>query len=171
MITIPVIAQIIGIIGMVFNILSFQCKKNKHLVLALGTGSLLFSFNYLLLGAFSSAGFNIINILRSASVLNKKTHNNAVFAGICLLYTAVTVFTYEDFWSIILLASQLAAVYAILYKNGGFIRKIQFFVVSPVWLINNIFMAFTIGGIICEVFTIISVIVSFIRYGKNGFDA
>lgn len=65
-------AQLVGIIAMAFNIGSFQCKKNKNLLLALGTGSLLFSVNYVLLGAFASAGFNMMNILRSAFAINKK---------------------------------------------------------------------------------------------------
>lgn len=65
----------------VFNIFSFQCKKNKHLVLMLGTGSLLFALNYILLGSFASAGFNIGNILRSVAVLNRKTKTAAGFAA------------------------------------------------------------------------------------------
>lgn len=165
------VAQGIGILAMLFNIFSFQCKKNKHLVLMLGTGSLLFSLNYILLGSFAGAGFNIGNILRSVAVLNQKTKTNVLFGIICLFYTAVAAFTFESIWTLVLLASQLAATYAIWYKDGAFIRKVQFFFVSPTWLINNLFMTFTIGGIICEVFTIASVIVSFIRYGKDGFRA
>lgn len=165
------VAQGIGILAMLFNIFSFQCKKNKHLVLMLGTGSLLFAVNYLLLGSLAGAGFNLGNILRSVMVLKKKTKATALFAVICLLYTAVALVTFESIWTLVLLASQLAATWAIWYKNGAVIRKLQFFFVSPVWLINNIFVAFTIGGIICEVFTILSVIVSFVRYGKDGFNA
>ena len=37
------VAQIISIVAMLFNILSFQCRKNRTLALVLGTGSLLFA--------------------------------------------------------------------------------------------------------------------------------
>lgn len=168
---IAIIAQVIGIVAMLFNILSFQCKKTEHLAIAMGIGSLLFSTNYVLVGAFASAGFNIINVLRSASVANKKTHNNILFGVICALYIIITIFTFESWWTIVLLIAQLTATYVLWYQSGAVIRKVQFFFVSPIWLINNIFFAFTIGGIICELFTIASVIVSLIRYGKDGFEA
>lgn len=165
------VAQGIGILAMLFNIFSFQCKKNKHLMLMLGTGSLLFAVNYLLLGSLAGAGFNVVSILRSVAVLKKKTAAPVLFAAICGLFVAVGILTYESVWTLVLLAAMLAATWAMWYKDGAMIRKVQFFFVSPVWLINNIFMTFTIGGIICEVFTILSVIVSFIRYGKDGFKA
>ncbi len=167
----PIVAQIIGIIAMTFNILSFQCKKTERLALVMGIGSLLFSTNYLLVEAYASAGFNIVNLVRSASVANKKIHNNVMFGVVCVLYIIVTLFTFENWWTIVLLVTQLIATFVLWFKNGAVIRKVQFFFVSPIWLINNIFFAFTIGGIICELFTIASVIVSLIRYGKDGFEA
>jgi len=69
-----------------------------------------------------------------------------------------------------LMAAQLAASYSLMFKSGTFIRNMRFFFVSPVWLINNTVMCFTVGGIICEIITMISVIVSFIRYRKTGFE-
>ena len=168
---IGIVAQIIGIIAMAFNILSFQCKKTERLALVMGIGSLLFSTNYLLVEAYASAGFNVVNLLRSASVANKKLHNKVMFGVVCALYIIVTALTFENWWTIVLLIAQLVATFVLWFKNGAVIRKVQFFFVSPIWLINNIFFAFTIGGIICELFTIASVIVSLIRYGKDGFEA
>ena len=165
-----IVAQIIGIIAMIFNILSFQCKKNRNLTIVLGIGSLLFSANFILLNAFASAGFNIINIFRSITFINKKTRNNLFFAINILLYFIVALFTYESLWTLVLLFAQFAGTYAIWYKDGGFIRKAQCLCVSPIWLVNNTFVTFTIGGIICETFTIVSALVSFIRFRKSGFD-
>lgn len=165
------VAQGIGIVAMLFNILSFQCKKNRHLMLMLGTGSLLFAVNYLLLGSLASAGFNVVSILRSVAVVNKKTTATPLFAVVCGLFVLVTVLTFDSIWTLALLAAMLASTWAMWYKDGAVIRTVQFFFVSPIWLINNIFMTFTVGGIICEVFTIGSVIISFIRYGKDGFRA
>lgn len=162
-----IIAQIFGIMGMFFNIFSFQCKKNTHLIAVLGMGSLMFSLNYLLVGAFAGAWFNIINILLSVCVINKRTHNNPMFVLVCALYIFVSVFAYDGVWTLVLLFSQLAKTFAMWYKNGGFIRKTQLFCISPIWLINNM-LVFSIGGIICEVFTIISVIVSFFRLRQTA---
>lgn len=164
------IAQIIGILAMGVNILSFQCKRSKNLLLAQGVGSLMFSLNYILLGDVASAGFNIVNIARSAGGVSKKGHNKFFFAVVCMMYTLVAVFTYKSLWSFAVLFAQIAGTYAMWYKDGAFVRRNQFFVISPIWLINNLWVTFTIGGILCEVFTLTSVIISFIRYGKNGFD-
>ena len=76
-------AQIIGTLAMIFNIASFQCKKNRHLVFMLGLGSLLCCVSFTMLGAIASAGFNIINILRSVCISKKRLHSNAVFFVLC----------------------------------------------------------------------------------------
>ena len=53
--------------------------------------------------------------------------------------------------------------------NGKHIRILQLFYTSPVWLVHN-FYNFTLGGILCEAFCICSVLVSFLRFGKDGFE-
>lgn len=69
----------------------------------------------------------------------------------------------------VLTFSSLIVMSVVMWRaNPGHIRYTQLFVVSPAWLTNNIFH-FTLGGILCEVLSMISVVVSFIRYGKDGF--
>ncbi len=46
-----VVAQTVGITAMCVLIFSFQCKKNRNLILMQGLGGLLFALNYLLLGS------------------------------------------------------------------------------------------------------------------------
>ena len=169
--SIDIIAQVIGIVAMVFIIAAFQFKKNKHLILAQGIGGLLFSINYFLVGSLPSAGFNVVSVLSSGLTITQKKHRHFWFGLICFGYLVITVLTYESLWTIILSLAQLAINYAFWYQDGKVIRKIRIFFTSPVWLINNIFVAFTIGGIICEIFSIVSAIVSFIRYRKSGFEA
>ena len=163
---IPIIAQSLGILAMGFNIFSFQCKKNKQLIALIGVGSCLFSLSYLLSNALASAGFNIVNIFRSVSATNKKMHNNIIFALLFLAYILVAILTFNSVWTIFLLSAQLVETFAMWYTSGDFIRKARVFYISPMWLINNIFMWVNIGGIICEVFMIASVIVSYFRFGK-----
>ncbi len=54
-------------------------------------------------------------------------------------------------------------------NNRKAIRTVRLFAVTPAWLAYNI-TVFSLDGIICEGFNIISIIISFIRYGKNGFE-
>lgn len=164
-----IVAQIIGIVGMTLNILSFQCKKNRNLFIMMGIGGVMWVLNYFLLGAIVGAAFNAINIARSFLAIKDKTRTKLVFVIVVCLYIVTVIFTYESFVSILLLIAQIVGTYAMWFGDGKRIRTLQLCVVSPIWLLNNI-LVFTIGGIIAEVFTIASAIISFFRYRKTGFE-
>jgi hypothetical protein len=56
-------------------------------------------------------------------------------------------------------------------RDGKKIRISQMAVVSPFWLLYDLLIPVpSIGGILCEVFNMASVIISFIRFKKTGFD-
>lgn len=169
-VVITIIAQGCGILAMIVKIVSFQWKSNKSLNIAVGIASLLFALNYGLIGALASAGFNLINIFRAVAITNEKTHTNIFFGLTCALYAIITVFTFDGWWTLVLLFSQIMMTHSLWYGNGVYIRGVQFLIGSPIWLINNSVVSFTIGGIACEVFTLVSIIISFIRYGKDGFE-
>ena len=162
--------QIISLIAMVAIILSFQCKSNRKLVSVIGVGALLFAISYFFLGQPSAAVFNIIGVICSIVCLKDKLKNKFIFGIIVILYAVATWFTFNGWWSFVLMMAQIAGSYSIMFRSGTFIRNMRFFFVSPVWLINNTVMCFTVGGIICEIITMTSVIVSFIRYRKTGFE-
>lgn len=163
------VAQLIGIVAMMINISSFQCKKNQHLFILIGIGSLLFSINFLLLGAYVSAIYNIISIIRSALSLNKKTFTKSSFYFLCVLYVVGTIFAYDNPWSIVLFVAQIVQTYAMWFQDGAGIRKAQYYFVSPVWIVNNI-IVFSIGGILCELFMMTSALISYFRFRKSGFE-
>ncbi len=176
MATKEIIAQIIGIIGMIIFILSFQVKENKKLVLIQGIGGFMFFLNFILIGAVAGALFNLAVTVRGL-LLMKNPKKVWKIVVIELLLLASIIFSLVVNWGSVLqiilallVYIGLATISFFMWKgNGTHIRICQVAITSPAWLIHNIFN-FTIGGLICETFNIISVIVSFIRYGKNGFE-
>lgn len=68
-----------------------------------------------------------------------------------------------------ILAAQLAGTVVFWRNNAKHIRIYQLTVGSPFWLIHNI-INFSIGGIITEVFNLISTAISMLRFRKSGFD-
>ena len=162
--------QIISVIAMVAIILSFQCKSNKKLAFVYGTGATLFAVSYFMLGQPSAALYNIISAVFSIMCLKERFKTKLNFGIIVALFIAATYFTYENWWSLVLMSAVVASAYSMMFKSGKFIRNIRFFYISPVWLINNTIMCFSIGGLICEIITMTSVIVSFIRFRKTGFE-
>ena len=147
----------------------FSMQSNKKLAFVYGTGASLFAISYFMLGQPSAALYNIISAIFSIMCLKNSLKTKFNFGIIVALFLIATYFTYENLWSLVLMTAVIATAYSMMFKNGTFIRNIRFFFISPVWLINNTIMCFTIGGIICEIITITSVIISFIRYGKTGF--
>ena len=162
------IAQGIGIIAAAISISSFQFKNNKTLFILRAIASILFALNYFLIGAMTAAILNAINILCMVLMVYGERHRYiAIPIFLSLLYTVAVIFTYEGILSILLLIAQLACVISLWTIDGLKIRLAQLFIASPIWLINNI-IVFTIGGIITEVFAIVSVIVSILRFGFKG---
>ena len=163
-------AQIVGVIASAVLILSFQAKGNRMFYVMQGGSGLLFAINFLLLGSYTSAVQNVINILRGGVLAaGKKWSNVYTFVLIELLYVASGVLTYQNALSIIVTVAQLAGTAAMWSRNGKVIRIVNFFVTSPSWLANNIY-CMSLGGIFAEVFSMISIIVSFLRFGFNGFE-
>lgn len=163
-----IIAQVIGIVAAAISIGSFQFKNNKILFSLRAIASILFALNFFLIGAITAAILNAINILCMVLMLYGENHRYIIIPiSLCLMYTAAVVFTYEGILSILLLIAQLAFAISMWTADGLKIRIAQLFIASPIWLINN-FVVFSIGGIITEVFAIVSVIVSIVRFGFKG---
>ena len=165
-----ILAQIIGILGTCAAFISFQLKENKKFFILQATSGLMFALNFLLLGAPTGCVLNLINIYRGAVMAGgKRLHKLPFLISIQAIYIIATVFTYTNIFSVIALTAQLIGTLAMWSGSGKTIRILQLFCVSPLWLVHNIFV-FSIGGIVCEVFNIGSIIVSLIRFGKKGFE-
>jgi len=167
---IEIFAQALSIIGMVINILSMQCKRTSGVITMLLVGSTFFGVSYLLLGSFAGAIMNIFSVFRSLLLLfDKRTRaNSQLVLLLTVLLACSTVGLYLDGPIALLpLLGQLGGTIGMWQRNSAKLRLWQLFGSSPFWLINNI-LVFSIGGILCEVFVITSVLISIARYGwKN----
>lgn len=163
------IAQAIGIVAAALTILSFQFKNNKLLFLFQAVAGFLFSVNFFMLGAYTAAFLNLTNLFRGALLAGgKRFESNWFAAALMAVYTVVTVVTYANWLSLLVLVAQLVGTVAMWSRKGKIIRFGQLFVVSPAWLIHNI-INFSLGGLITEVVSILSILISLIRYRK-GFE-
>ena len=86
------IPQIFGIIGLILSALSYQEKNNKNYFIKQGLSGLMFSVNFMLIGAVSAALFNVINLVRGV-LLSKNDHKPWRCWCINGLYTACFVFS------------------------------------------------------------------------------
>lgn len=173
--------QILSIACCAGIILSFQLKNNRHLFLVQTFAAFGFGISYLLLGAIDGFLINIACFANTAILLNKKLKKKPILIVLCasfLIISTISTLLYSGTWGttkiLETIFSYLIAIAQIIYTiatwqdDGGIIRKVRLFFVTPAWLGYNI-IVFSLGGIICEGFNIISILVSFIRYGKDGF--
>lgn len=169
-----IVAQIAGILGMACNVFSYQEKENRKIFLWQAIGGLMFFANFILIGAVAAALYNLTNLVRGA-LFAKNDGKFWRMIFINALYTACFVFSlfsiYNDPFQILLASLpyiSLIVMTVLMWRgNGIHIRYGQALISSPSWIVHNLFN-FSLGGLLCEIFMIASVIVSFVRYGKDG---
>ncbi len=171
------IAQIIGIAGMTMNILSFMQKSQKRIIVMQLFGGALFAINYLLLGSFTGCLLNVAAVFR-AMVYSDKEKFHAEHKGWLLGFSAAFLLTYILTFSlfgkaptpanfaieVLPVVSMVIATYAFSLKNAAQVRKLGL-VYCPMWLVYNCFV-FSIGGILCEAFSICSILIGIWRHDR-----
>lgn len=175
---IEIVAQIIGVLAMAFNVLSYQGKSQKTVIALQLFGGTLFAVNFLMLGATVGGLLNIIAAVRAILFLFKdklKTDNIYWFIGFIASYVAVYVLNFTVFdkqvtaYNLLIellpVVGMIALTIGFRLKKAAHIRK-SGLVSSPAWLIYNI-AANSWGAIICETLTLISIFVGMFRHDKT----
>ena len=167
-----IIAQGLGIIGLFIIVLSFQFKKNSHFFLLQGTGGFMFFMNFILIGAWGGAMFNLCNLLRGLVFMKdaKKPWTLVVVELAYISSFVFSVFLDHSPKQIILVAIPCVALLIMSYfmwtEDPKHIRICQITCSSPGWIIHNIFNL-SIGGLICETFNMVSSFIYLVRLRKN----
>ena len=171
-----IVAQALGIFGMLAAMISYQCKTNKNYFIFQGLSGAFFSAQFILIGAWAGLIFNAYNIIRALAYQSKKAKSVICVMSLeCLVLTAalISIFVFQEAWWLVsfTLIAQITGTFAMWTRDGKKIRVSQMAVVSPFWLLYDLLIPVpSIGGVLCEVFNMASVVVSFIRFKKTGFD-
>lgn len=170
-----ILAQIFGLVGMVFNLLAFQQKSHRGVVLCQLFAASSFCVNYFMLGALVGGLLNLFGILR-AIVFFFKEKTRADHVGWLIFFTAVFVASYPLVFLVFgtppvlrnLIVELLPVLAMILITvslrmgSAKAVRRLGLFS-SPLWLTYNAFSG-SIGAIISEVLNLISIIVGILRF-------
>ena len=157
--------QLIGYVGTACALISYQCKKNRNYFLfQMGCG-IAFTVQFALLSSWAGMLLNVFSIMRGIIFALGDRCKKPVylwlmefcFAASCI---AAPLFFGEKWWiALLLFIAQGGGTLAMWSRNGKTIRIAQLFCISPLWIVNNVYYA-SIGGVICELFNMLSVIVS-----------
>lgn len=173
-------AQAIGIVAMSLNIVSFQFKSRKKLITAQLFGGLLFTVHYLLLGLATGTVLigcvlNFMSVFRSVIYINKdRLHADRLvwklsFSVLFVIAYAMVFLVFKMSATPANLAievlptvSMIISTFALAMNDSKGIRRLSL-IYCPLWLVYNI-IRFSIGGAICEIFSISSVVVGMLRH-------
>ena len=178
MTTTEIIAQVIGIFAMIFNLLSYQQKtRNKAIIFQL-FGTTLFTINFLMLGAMVGGLLNLVGAIRAIVFINKEKFHADHIAwqiGFVIVYFASYILTFTVFgkeptlFNFIIeflpLIGMIATTISYRFTDAKAIRRFGL-ISSPAWLVYNI-ANLAVGAILCEVLSLGSIIIGIIRLDRK----
>ena len=159
--------QAIGILGVALFIISYQIRSNRALFLCQLMGCIVFCVQFFLMGAYTGAISLIVNIARNLLLIKsndwKWAKSQVTLAAIILLLLVMTICTWAGWMSILPFVSVAVTSIGYWTQNAQKIRLSQLFG-SPCTLLYDI-LVHTWGGAVCEAITILSIIISIVRFG------
>lgn len=169
-----IIAQVIGILAMAVIVLSYQCKNKNTLLFVQLIGNVLFAVNMFMIGAYVGGLLNAIAIVRALVYMRKEHFKiptwvvNSIFIFLYFVSYALvfTVFGKEftvanAIVELLPIIGMTALTFGFAGSNAKAVRLCSL-INSPCWLIYNS-LNFAIGGILCEVISLVSLASAMIR--------
>jgi len=173
--TVEMIGQIIGFIGTVLIIISFQFKKPRTLILVQCSAQICFTIHYMMIGSYAGGVQNALAVLRAGCIMsgNKKLRSNAAKWVFMLLFLfSPMLFMFEGGFEPIKLLDFLPGIgmfintYYIWNEPGVGLRRSQLYVVSPLWITYNAINR-SYPGILTEVFNALSSLIFLLRIRRD----
>lgn len=163
--------QAIGILGTVSFFLSFQCKRNKNLFRVQFLSYLCYTIHLLMLGATTGGISYVLNTVRSFCLGSKYSFlkSKPMCTILCAAQVVTLFFTWGGWWSILPVAANIASTIGGYTHNARKIRIAGMFINSPLWIIYDIIVG-SWAGILDEVISEASMIISIYRYGWKNLD-
>lgn len=163
-----IMASLVGALGIGANVLIYQQKTGKNLLIYKLASDILWATHYLILGGFSAFAIACIGIVRESIFLNQK-HKWAqgrfwlwVFV---LLSLASAVLTWKTLMNLLPAIASVLSVFGF-WRNDPTLSKILAFPISLCMLTYDLYIVSHMG-IANEAFTLVSATVSVIVLMKK----
>ena len=160
-----IIIQAIGILGLLINILAFQLKKHNHIVYGKMTSELIFSVQYIFLGAWTAAVLDFISVIRNlifCKLVKKNLSTTPVIIVFGIFVIVTGVVTFDGFGSLLPIAAKLLTTVSYGMKNEKLLRLITL-PSCIMWTIYN-FAVGSVGGAVADMLTLGSLLIAMYKY-------
>lgn len=174
-----IIGMILSICGMIITVISFQVKEKKKLLIFQTMGNIFYLVSYIFSKGGIAVYLNIIYVVRNFIFMyfdTDKCKKVYLTAGVlCLLYIVSYIIFISTtdidvsikIWNILPVVGAVFGTVAVTNKDVNKLRLWKYGD-SASWLIFNIYIGLgALGGILGEIFNIISLTVGIIRFKKS----
>ena len=159
------IIQLIGFAGLLVNIFAFQFKKHNHIVYSKMTSELLFSIQYIFLGAWTAAVLDFISVIRNlifCRLVKKNISTTPVILVFGLFVIATGIFTFDGFGSLLPITAKLLTTVSYGMKNERLLRLITL-PSCIMWAVYNLAVG-SIAGAIADSLTLGSLLIAMYKF-------
>ena len=173
-----IFAQAVGIVAMIFLVMSFQMKTPKGILLLQSIGAFLFCVNFFMLEQYIGSMLNLLAFVRAILLFNKEklhTDSNLWLAIFGVGYVGCYILTFTVFGEAFTIGNAVLQCLPVLgmfcshlalrSSDTKMIRRISL-ASSVCWLIYN-GVAAAIGAIACETFNLVSIVVAMVRFERK----
>jgi hypothetical protein len=164
-------AEIVGFLGLVCSLISFQQKERKMVMLFQLTASALCCLALFLAGSVIGGALDLISFVRTtvfAIFMNstKKWASSPVWLWLFIVALVVTgIFTWQNAWSILPILGSVLSTVALWMKKASHIRAVSLFV-GPCWMIYNLVEG-TVAGAMNELMAMTSIVIGMLRHDRK----
>ncbi len=173
--TYTLIAQVLGIGGLLFSVFSFQKNTHKGIMAMQMAAGVFFTANLFMLGAYTGALLNAIAVFRAIVLYNRekewvKKASHGWLILFCVLFLTVgavsTFLRWEDKWNgyiaLIPAVAMVINTFSFAAKRPMQVRS-TILLSSPLWLYYD-FINGSVGGYVNETLVILSAVIGLLRY-------
>jgi hypothetical protein len=164
--------QLIGFVGVLFGVISFQPKKRKNILRFQLLSNLFWVIHFFLLGAVTGAALNGAGALRAYlfDKYNKRTSQSQwLLIGVISLMVALVLLTWQGWISLLPMIGMIVATIGFWQRDEQRIRLFLLFA-SPWWLSYNA-LSGSYAGVVSEVLATTSILVALWRYRRQRASA
>jgi len=162
----PIIIQSIGFFGLIALVLSYQQKNRTRILGLMLIGQVAFTLHFIMLGALTAVGMNIVGMIRSMVFLlsDKKKWASWRYWPIVfiVLFLVAGLMAKESWLGVLPVVAMVIETSGLWLKNLKRLRMISLFP-HPFWVVYNMIKG-SWAGVITEVFVFSSILIAIVRY-------
>ena len=161
-----IMGVILGFLALIPFIRGSQFKERKNIIIANLTSRILYISQYIVLGAFAGAAFDLIGLISTFIAKNKekdivKKHIGIIVAGISLALLCAGILLYENVFSLLALLGIILEITALWLTEEKNIRIVSL-LSAPFWLAYNLASG-AYGAVPGNILVMVSIISAMLR--------